>query len=333
MFKLPYIPSADGLIEKTFSRGRKEAKKKRAASPYIPRETRKKRAEEERVKAISGIILGDLKAVIKQFPSYDQLPPFYRELLDVRIDKDKYKKSLGAVQWCVNNTENLKNKILKKIKYAKRTETDKITGLSKEFMGRCASFIKQISGDLDRLIEIKETMRNFPDIEKQPTLVIAGFTNVGKSTFLRTLTGSKVRVAVYPFTTQEIYIGHVKPKYLKYQIIDTPGLLDRHIVYRNKSELQAILAMKHLADVLLFIIDPTGNLEEQFSLLFEIREKFSGIPMIVAINKIDLIDDRKNLDEIENKLLKNSNEFKIMMMCANDYESVLKVFKEAEKLF
>jgi len=131
MFKLPYIPSADGLIEKTFSRGRKEAKKKRAASPYIPRETRKKRAEEERVKAISGIILGDLKAVIKQFPSYDQLPPFYRELLDVRIDKDKYKKSLGAVQWCVNNTENLKNKILKKLNIQKERKQIKSPGFQR----------------------------------------------------------------------------------------------------------------------------------------------------------------------------------------------------------
>jgi len=201
MFKLPYIPTAQSLIDKTFRKGSLEAKKKKATSPHVPKEIRKRRSEEERVKTISNIILGDLRAVIKYFPSYDQLPLFYQELLDVRIDKNKYKKSLGAVQWCVNNIENLKNKTLGEIKRTKKIE------ISRQFMGRCASFINQISGDLERLVEIKGILRNFPEIQKQPTLVVAGFPNVGKSTFLRTLTGSKVKIAAYPFTTQEIYIG------------------------------------------------------------------------------------------------------------------------------
>ena len=338
MFKLPYIPTAQSLIDKTFGKGSLEAKKKRSTSPHVPKEVRSKRGEEERIKTISNIVLSELKAIIKQFPSYDRLPLFYQELLDVRIDKNKYKKSLGAVQWCVNNIEDLRKKSYCGIKYSKKEENAKISKISHGFMGRSASFIKQISRDLDNLIEIKGILRNFPEIQEQPTLVVAGFPNVGKSTFLRTLTGSKVKIAAYPFTTQEIYIGHIKPKYLKYQIIDTPGLLDRPMKNRNKVELQAILAMKHLADVLLFIIDSTGNLDEQFSLLSEINKEFSGPPIIVTINKIDLIDE-KELDEIENKLNENKlnennlNEFKILEMCANDYESVLNVFSKAEKLF
>lgn len=334
MFELPHIPTSDDLIDKTFRHGRKEAKKKRAASTHIPKEVKIKRAEEERVKTMAKILLGDLKAVIKHFPSYDQLPPFYQELLDVRVDKNKYKKSLGAVQWCVNNIEDLNKKTLKKIKYTRREEINKITIFSNEFMGRSASFVKQISSDLDRLVEIKGVIRNFPKIQEQPTLVIAGFPNVGKSTFLRTLTGSKVRIAPYPFTTQEIYIGHckgIRMKYMKYQVIDTPGLLDRPMENRNPVELQAVTAMKHLADVLLFIIDPTGNLEEQLSLLSEINKKFDESPVMVSVNKIDLADDKKSLDEIVDKLKNKFPGFKVLKMCANDYDSVLGVFGKAEK--
>ncbi|PKP52163.1 MAG: hypothetical protein CVT90_02750 [Candidatus Altiarchaeales archaeon HGW-Altiarchaeales-3] len=337
MFRLPYVPTADGLIDKTFRSGSKEAKKKRAASPHIPKDVKRKRGEEERIRKMSSIILADLKAIIKNFPSYDQLPPFYQELLDVRINKDTYKKSLGAVQWCFNNIEALANKNIKKIKYSKTDEINNISNCSSEFMGRSASFINQIAKDLDRLVEIKGILRSFPAIQKQPTLVIAGFPNVGKSSFLRTLTGSKVKIAAYPFTTQEIYIGHhngIKMKYLKYQVIDTPGLLDRPPGDRNVIELQAILSMKHLADVLLFLIDPTGNLDEQFSLLFEIKKKFTHSPVIVVINKVDIITDKKILDEIQERLSENKlNDAGVMEICANEYNDVLNVFCEAEKLF
>ena len=334
MFKLPYIPTAQSLIDKTFSKGSMEAKKKRSISPYVPKEVRNKRGEEERIKTISNIVLSELKAVIKHFPSYDQLPPFYQELLDVRIDKNKYKKSLGAVQWCVNNVEDLKKRVYGEIKYSKKEEKTKISKSAHEFMGRCASFVKQISRDLDNLVEIKGVLGNFPEIQEQPTLVVAGFPNVGKSTFLRTLTGSKVKIAPYPFTTQEIYIGHIKPKYLKYQIIDTPGLLDRPMEKRKSTELQAILAMKHLADVILFIIDPTGNLQAQFSLLAEVRKNFPDSMIIVALNKTDLVSDRKKLDEIKDKLIKDKlTGSGALEMCANDYDSVLNVFKVSEKLF
>jgi nucleolar GTP-binding protein len=295
---------------------------------------RSKRGEEQRVKMISTIVLGELRSVIKHFPSYDQLPPFYQELLDVRIDKNKYKKSLGAVQWCVNNIEDLKRKSYGDIKFSRVDEKIKRSNSSQAFMGRCASFIKQISGDLDRLVEIKVILAEFPEIQNQPTLVIAGFPNVGKSTFLRTLTGSKVKIAPYPFTTQEIYIGHIKPKYLTYQIIDTPGLLDRPMEDRNPVELQAILAMKHLADVMLFILDPTGNVDEQFSLIAEVRKNFPDALITIAVNKTDLIADKKKLENIHDKLIKTKlTESKPLEMCANDYDSVLTVFKEAEKLF
>ncbi|MCD6542320.1 MAG: 50S ribosome-binding GTPase, partial [Thermoplasmata archaeon] len=79
----------------------------------------------------------------------------------------------------------------------------------------------------------------------------------------------------------------------RYQIIDTPGLLDRPLEKRNKIELQAIAALKHLADLIIFILDPTETcgygLKEQMNLLKSIKKEFSGIPIIVVENKSDLM--------------------------------------------
>ncbi|HIE33973.1 MAG TPA: GTP-binding protein, partial [Candidatus Altiarchaeales archaeon] len=148
--------------------------------------------------------------------------------------------------------------------------------------------IKQISDDLDELIEIKKILKNFPSIEEIPTIVIAGYPNAGKSTLLKTLTGSNVKTAGYPFTTKSIMIGKKIHKYKEYQIIDSPGLLDRPMNERNRIELQAILAIEELSDVIIFLIDPTAMLDPQLSLLNEIRKFCPSV--LVVINKKDLVD-------------------------------------------
>ncbi len=292
MFNLPYIPTSEGLVDKAFRRGSKVAKAKRSTKK--PREIRFRKSEEARVKTISRVIKSDLKAVIKNFPSYEQLPEFYQKLLDIKVERDRYKKSLGAVQWCANEIEKIEGEALRNI----RTSRD--TKFAREFLGRSSSMVKQISDDLNELIEIKGTLREFPDIEELPTLVIAGYPNVGKSTFMHNLTGSKVKIASYPFTTQQILIGHRKIKHQRYQIIDSPGLLDRSMEKRNRIELQAILAISELADVILFLMDPTQEIEPQIHLLREIKKSFK-IPITVAINKKD-IADAEILEKLKKRL-------------------------------
>lgn len=311
MFNLPYVPTADGLIDKSFRKGSKIAKAKR--STRKPKEIRLRKSEEARVETIAKAIQSDLKALIKHFPSYEQLPVFYQRLLDIKIDKDHYKKSLGAVQWCLKNIQQLRMETLRDI------QRNKDTKLAKEFLGRSASMVKRISGDLDNLIEIKQTLRGFPTVEEVPTLVIAGYANVGKSTFMHNLTGSKVKIASYPFTTQRILIGHKRLRYQRYQIVDSPGLLDRSMKDRNKIELQAILAMKELADVILFLIDPTMDIESQLSLLKEVGE--ISPRLVVVINKMDIADEGV-IEDLEGRL-KNP-----MKISARNPGDCGRVFKE-----
>ena len=133
------------------------------------------------------------------------------------------------------------------------------------------------------------------------TIVIAGFPNVGKSTLLRQITGADPQVANYPFTTKGIQIGHTERHWKSIQIIDTPGLLDRPVLDMNDIEMNAIVALEHLADAILFIFDASEtcgfHLENQYNLLKQIEKIFSEIPVVYLFNKMDLIEDTEYLNE------------------------------------
>ncbi len=275
MFKLPYVPTADDLMDKAFKAGAGEAKRARAMGRKKP--GKELTGEIRRVERMAAIMEGELNAVVKYFPSYEELSEFHQSLLDLRVKRDRYKKSLGAVKWCRDRVKSLKNKTLRKLK------TTKETGHSKSFMGRAGSFVKRVDGDLKYLIEVKGVLLSFPVLKEEPTLVVAGQPNAGKSTFVRTLTGSKVKIASYPFTTTDILVGYRRVKYTEYQIIDSPGLLDRPMEDRNTVEKQAVLALKYLADTVLFIIDPEADLGMQLRLLDEIRGNF-GVEVNAAVN-------------------------------------------------
>ena len=45
-------------------------------------------------------------------------------------------------------------------------------------------------------------------------------------------------VQPYAFTTKSLFVGHLDHKYLRWQVIDTPGILDRPLEERNTIEMQ-----------------------------------------------------------------------------------------------
>lgn len=124
-------------------------------------------------------------------------------------------------------------------------------------------------------------------------MILCGFPNVGKSSFINKVTRADVEVQPYAFTTKSLYVGHLDYKYLRWQVIDTPGILDQPLEQRNTIEMQAVTALAHLKAAVLFVMDISEQcdhtLEEQVQLFESIRPLFANKPVFVGLNKIDIL--------------------------------------------
>ncbi|MHA1835586.1 MAG: GTPase, partial [Candidatus Odinarchaeia archaeon] len=146
--------------------------------------------------------------------------------------------------------------------------------------------------------------------------------NVGKSTFVKKASSASPEIADYPFTTKKIKIGHFEDEGEKIQIIDTPGLLERPIDEKNKIELQSILALKYLADAVIFLFDPSETcgypISNQLALFEQIRKLLSDIVIFPIINKVDV-----SPDDVVEKLEKQIGE--TLKINSNNEDDVKKV--------
>ncbi len=286
--KLPVILKEKELLDFAFKRTKK------INIPDRDRFYRKKKTIIAKIDSFSTTIISKLDYYVKNFPSIDNIPSFYQDLIEIKISKDKLKKSLGAVDWAKKTCEKIYKTQINSLR--KTGDLNFLIKKQKEIYGRISSVIKQVKKDLIILSQAKDIIKKFPIVEDIPTVVIAGYPNVGKSSLLKCLSHAKPKIATYPFTTKEIHIGHIKRKEKfieqKYQIIDTPGLLDRDISKRNKIEKQAISALKYLADIIVFVIDSTEtcgySLSDQKKLLDYIKEIFEKSDIIVVENKTDI---------------------------------------------
>jgi len=284
VFELPSVLDAKGLLDKAFGR----AAKATATGP--DRVARARNLAVARVRIAGETIESTLRGVVKGFPSLDRLPPFYQELVHLLVDKGQLKKHLGAADWAASQAHELTREYRRRIG---RAQGNAIGDLRREAYGRLSSVVKQVASDLDALSEARRTLRRIPEVDPDlPTIVVAGYPNVGKSSFVRAVSTGRPKVADYPFTTKRVSLGHVTRGDRRYQIMDTPGLLDRPMEKRNAMERQAISALTHLADGVLFLLDPTETcgypLEDQRRLLGEIRALFSDVPFVIVANKADL---------------------------------------------
>jgi len=285
-FKIPTVLSADELKDKSFKRAAKISKKGSDALDG------KKKTALAKVTASADIVTTTINGYIEKFPRIEKREDFLPELIDLIIGIDQYKRSLGALNWAANRIEKLKNDSLRDIRGTK--DASMIESHKNSFYGRMSSYIDRIDKDLLFLQEAKNKFRKLPAVDpKVPTVVVAGFPNVGKSSLVAKMSSATPQIASYPFTTKGIIIGHVKDDWRVFQLIDTPGLLDREFDDRNNIEKQAVLALRYLTDVMVFILDPSEtcgyDMKKQNSLLDSVKKNFSGIPIIVAESKSDIL--------------------------------------------
>jgi nucleolar GTP-binding protein len=291
MLKIPTILTADEVLDKAFRKASK------VDYQGLTRIDTVREINISKVRSVSDVIASTLGKYVKAFPSIERMSPFYSSLIDITIGKDKLRKSLGAIDWCRGTVARISRDAIRNI--SKAHSIDAIDSARRAAYGRISSIVKQIDNELKFVAIARNTIKKFPTVNVDiPTIVIAGAPNVGKSQLVGQISTGKPRVAVYPFTTQEISLGVFERKYLRYQVIDTPGLLDRPLEERNAMELRAVLALKHLADAIVFVMDPSETcgytMEQQEHLLESLKGEFGSTPMIVVENKADVLKSKSD---------------------------------------
>ena len=285
-YRIPTVLSAEELTDKAFHRASKITVNGTNALDT------KKKTTLAKITASGDIVKDTFVGYVNKFPRIEKDDDFFPELVDLVIGIDKYKKSLGAMNWAANKTEKIKTEALRNVRRSK--DGSVIDSVRSAFYGRLSSIIRQVKNELEFLQECKNKFRALPAVDSNvATLVVAGFPNVGKSELVWTRSSATPEIAPYPFTTKGIVIGHMDDDWRKYQIIDTPGLLDRSIDERNAIEKQAILALRYLTNVMIIVIDPSEtcgySMEKQLALLDSIKRGYEGIPIIVAESKSDIM--------------------------------------------
>jgi len=296
--RIPTILRSDELLDKAFKRASK------ATAGGANRFDNAKRMALAKVSGSGDVIQSTLLKYIRAFPDLGPREEFLSELIDVLVGLDRLKKSLGALHWCAKKCSELQRSYLSKIRKAR--SLDEVERARQEFYGRISSLVDRISTDLTFVSECRNHLRQLPDIDTTiPTVVIAGFPNVGKSQLIERISNAKPTIAVYPFTTKGVGVGHFQRGRFVYQVIDTPGLLDRPLEKRNQIERQAILALKYLADVIIFLLDPSETsgypMSDQLSLLDSIERWMGDIPILGVESKSDLLrsdSDRQKISAL-----------------------------------
>ncbi|KAK1362147.1 Nucleolar GTP-binding protein 1 [Heracleum sosnowskyi] len=233
-----------------------------------------------------------LSTIIDEFPRLDDIHPFYGDLLHVLYNKDHYKLALGQIHTARNLIGKVAKDYMKLLKHADslyRCKTLKVAAL-----GRMCTVTKRIGPSLAYLEQIRQHMARLPSIDPNTrTILICGYPNVGKSSFINKITRADVDVQPYAFTTKSLFVGHTDYKYLRYQVIDTPGILDRPFEDRNIIEMVSITALAHLRAAVLFFLDISGScgysIAQQAALFHSIKSLFMNKPLIIVCNKTDLL--------------------------------------------
>uniref|UniRef100_A0A3P8V7X0 Nucleolar GTP-binding protein 1 n=1 Tax=Cynoglossus semilaevis TaxID=244447 RepID=A0A3P8V7X0_CYNSE len=232
-----------------------------------------------------------LTQILADFPKLDDIHPFYADLMNVLYDKDHYKLALGQINIAKNLIDNVAKDYVRLMKYGDSLYRCK--QLKRAALGRMCTILKRQKSSLEYLEQVRQHLSRLPTIDPNTrTLLLCGYPNVGKSSFINKVTRADVDVQPYAFTTKSLFVGHMDYRYLRWQVVDTPGILDHPLEERNTIEMQAITALAHLRAAVLYVMDVSEQcghtLQEQLELFNNIRPLFSNKPLIIVANKSDV---------------------------------------------
>ena len=158
--------------------------------------------------------------------------------------------------------------------------------------------VGRLKKELGHLTQRRGSLREYRRQQALPVVAIIGYTNAGKSTLLNRLTGARQTVRGTVFSTLDsVARRFTLPSKQKVLFSDTVGFLHKlphHLIEAFKATLEEVKQ----ADLLLHVLDISSPLVyEQNQAVHQVLKELRADdkPMVVALNKLDLLKDEFNL--------------------------------------
>ena len=147
---------------------------------------------------------------------------------------------------------------------------------------------------LRRLAKQRDTRRKARRRSETPTIALAGYTNVGKSTLLNALTGADASVDDRLFETLDPTTRGFEVEGRRYLVTDTVGFI-RRLPHQLVEGFAATLEETLVADLVLHVADASASDEELEEMLAAVDSVLGEIgagelPTELVLNKVDALD-------------------------------------------
>lgn len=155
-------------------------------------------------------------------------------------------------------------------------------------------------------------------------ITLLGRPNVGKSTLMNKLVGQKISItSERPQTTRHRIVGIKSGKEAQFIFVDTPGLHRKTGKAMNRLMNKTARGSLIGIDCVIFIVTANGWCEEDAVVLNALQE--IKVPVILAINKIDRLKDRKVLLPLIEESTKKMGFVEIVPLSAKTGENIDKL--------
>ena len=149
-------------------------------------------------------------------------------------------------------------------------------------------------------------MDQFPDDFKSGFVAVMGRPNVGKSTLINRLLGTKIAAtSPWPQTTRKTQMGILTLNNAQIIFVDTPGVHNPIHKLGERMNEEALMVLEE-SDIILFVVDISEAPSDEDRLLASSLGKVKrDIPQILALNKVDLVPN--------NSIQANQEQFQFLL--------------------